>query len=212
MGLSEASINQHKLEILSGERFQFGENWKRFLGALTEQQIQAAEKSLKDMLGVKDLREKSFLDVGSGSGLLSLVARRLGARVHSFDYDPQSVACTIELRRLYFHNDNRWIVESGSALDEEYLKGLGTFDIVYSWGVLHHTGQMWQALRNVHSLVKPGGQLFIAIYNDQGWISTYWKCVKTAYNRNPAFRVAAILTHLPHEIIAPLIVRIITNR
>src|SRR5437773_11611755 len=137
MGLSEASINQHKLEILSGERFQFGENWKRFLGALTEQQIQAAEKSLKDMLGVKDLREKSFLDVGSGSGLLSLVARRLGARVHSFDYDPQSVACTIELRRLYVPADDNWVVEQGSALDADYLKSLGEFDVVYEIGRAH---------------------------------------------------------------------------
>jgi len=210
--LKELSEDQHQREILSRERFQFGENWKRFLRVLTEERIAAAERSLKDMLGVEDLLGKSFLDVGSGSGLFSLVARRLGARVHSFDYDPESVACTMELKRHYFREDNRWSVENGSALDEKYLEALGTFDVVYSWGVLHHTGQMWQALRNVHSLVKPGGQLCIAIYNDQGWVSAYWRFVKKAYNRSSCFRLIAILAHFPTQIIVPLIIRAITNR
>ncbi|MEI9951369.1 MAG: class I SAM-dependent methyltransferase [Pseudomonadota bacterium] len=73
-------------------------------------------------------------------------------------------------------------VERGSALDRGYLDALGTFDIVYSWGVLHHTGKMWQALENVASRVSAGGLLFIAIYNDQGLVSDYWKLVKKVYN------------------------------
>src|SRR6058998_2980585 len=108
------------------------------------------------MLGVPHLNGRAFLDAGSGSGLFSLAARRLGARVHSFDYDPQSVACTLELKRRYFAGDENWKAEEASVLDKDYLKALGTFDVVYSWGVLHHTGQMWQALGNVQTLVAPG--------------------------------------------------------
>src|ERR1044072_5239228 len=101
------------------------------------------------MLEVDNLLGKKFLDVGSGSGLFSLAARRLGAQVHSFDYDPQSVACTGELRRRYFPDDLHWVVQQGSVLDQGYLASLGSFDVVYAWGVLHHTGAMWRALDNI---------------------------------------------------------------
>jgi len=180
-------MSTHAIEIAHGERFEFGKNWSRFLNVLDEQRIARAEESLKQMLEVDDLEGKSFLDIGSGSGLFSLAARRLGARVHSFDYDPHSVACTKELRRRYFNNDSAWRIEEGSALDAGYLKSLGAFDVVYSWGVLHHTGDMWRALDNAQLAVKAGGKLFIAIYNDQGSKSARWKWAKKTYNDLPPF-------------------------
>src|SRR5437899_6784408 len=114
---------QHAHEVAKGERFAFGANWWRFLKVLNDARIAQAEQSLCDMLKVKDLQGKRFLDIGSGSGLFSLAARRLGATVHSFDYDPQSVACTNELKRRYFADDPQWKVEEGSALDEKYISG-----------------------------------------------------------------------------------------
>jgi 2-polyprenyl-3-methyl-5-hydroxy-6-metoxy-1,4-benzoquinol methylase len=172
-------------EVRAGERFEFGKNWSRFLNNLSEPQIAMAEESLKSMLRVESMQGRSFLDVGSGSGLFSLVARRLGARVHSLDFDPHSVACGKELRRRYFPDDDNWTIEEGSALSPEYLSTLGRFDVVYSWGVLHHTGAMWQGLNNVVGCVAPGGLLFIAIYNDQGRASRIWTAVKKIYNRTP---------------------------
>jgi 2-polyprenyl-3-methyl-5-hydroxy-6-metoxy-1,4-benzoquinol methylase len=175
---------EHNLEVQRGERFEFGENWKRFLETLTETRILEAEASLRDMLEVSDLKGKSFLDVGCGSGLFSLVARRMGARVVSFDYDPQSVECTRALKDRFFQKDSDWRIEHGSVLDNSYLAALGQFDIVYSWGVLHHSGNMWQALENVSPLVADEGKLFIALYNDQGRASRFWKTYKQLYNRS----------------------------
>ncbi len=178
-------MSSHAAEVAGGERFEFGENWSRFLSTLDEGRVARAEESLRQMLEVGGLEGKSFLDIGSGSGLFSLAARRLGARVHSLDYDPRSVACTAELRRRYFDGDARWTVEGGSALDEEYISSLGQFDVVYSWGVLHHTGEMWRALANAALPVAAGGRLFVAIYNDTGSQSERWKWIKRTYNRLP---------------------------
>ena len=81
-------------EVNEGERFEFGKNWQNFLSVITEERIIEAEKSLGNFLGETDLTGKRFLDVGSGSGMFSLAARRLGASAYSFDYDTQSVECT----------------------------------------------------------------------------------------------------------------------
>ncbi len=194
-------MSSHAVEIAHGERFEFGQNWTQFLAVLDETRILRAEESLKQMLELEDLSGKSFLDIGSGSGLFSLAARRLGARVHSFDYDPQSVACAAELKRRYFAGDDQWRIEEGSALDADYLRSLGTFDVVYSWGVLHHTGQMWQALENARLPVAAGGKLFIAIYNDTGTQSRRWKWIKRTYNELPRFVRApfALIVIAPEE-------------
>ena len=175
----------HGKEVISGDRFEFGANWALFLRELNEARILMAVDSLKAMLTVESLSGKTFLDMGSGSGLFSLAARRLGARVHSFDYDPQSVACTRQLWDRYYSDDRQWTVDEASVLDISYINSLDQYDVVYSWGVLHHTGNMWQALENAASRVKTGGLLFISIYNDQGPKSHRWLLAKRAYNYLP---------------------------
>lgn len=163
------------------QRFKFGKNWKQFLTTLNEERIHKAEDSLKTYLNLKTLKNKKFLDVGCGSGLFSLAAKKLEAEVYSFDYDQQSVECTKFLKNKFFAKDQSWIIEQGSVLDPEYLEKFKDVDIVYSWGVLHHTGDMKQAFKNILSLPKVGGFLFISIYNDQGPISTFWKWLKKTY-------------------------------
>jgi 2-polyprenyl-3-methyl-5-hydroxy-6-metoxy-1,4-benzoquinol methylase len=174
-------MTDSQLEISSGTRFAFGANWKSFVGLVDDTRIEAACCSLTAALSVTDLSGRTFLDIGCGSGLFSLAAHRLGASVRSFDFDPDSVAATAGLRRQ-LAPDSDWTVDQGSILDERYVAQLGSFDVVYSWGVLHHTGNLWRALETAAQLVKPGGTLFISIYNDQEFASRQWRRVKRLYN------------------------------
>lgn len=185
--MTDENATSTTLDESKADRFAFGANWQAFLETLDDDRIEQAILSLKEMLGVESLEGKSFLDIGSGSGLFSLAAYRLGARVVSIDYDRQSVACTAELRRRESAIDSRWQVEQGSVLDREALDAYGTFDVVYSWGVLHHTGDMDQGIENAYQRVASGGTFFIAIYNDQGAASKRWLAIKRTYNKLPAF-------------------------
>ncbi len=174
---------------MSEERFEFGKNWRAFLSTLSDDRIERSVDSLKRMLGVDTLAGKTFLDIGCGSGLFSLAACKLGARVISIDYDVDSVECALLLREQYMpkSDDSQWKIQQGSVLDESLMESFGTHDIVYSWGVLHHTGEMDRAIDLAQGRVKPGGQLFISIYNDQGKASARWLWIKQLYNRLPRF-------------------------
>lgn len=162
-------------------RFAFGRNWRSFLATLDEHRIDEARRRLSESLSRDDLHGVRALDIGSGSGLSSLVMHQLGADVVAFDYDVDSVACTEELRRRYAPDASNWQIMRGSALDPAFVATLGKFDLVYSWGVLHHTSAMWAAIELAVARVAPHGTLLLALYNDQGWRSRVWRQIKHLY-------------------------------
>ncbi|MYD85405.1 MAG: class I SAM-dependent methyltransferase, partial [Acidobacteria bacterium] len=170
----------------------------RFLAVVDDGRIEEAARSLRTMLGRARLDGLSFLDIGSGSGLFSLAARRLGARVVSFDYDPESVACTRQLKRRYFTDDPDWSIAEASVLDPDFMTALGPFDVVYAFGSLHHTGDLWKAMELAANRVATGGVLHTMIYLDRGLVSVAWRAVKRAYCSSFVGRIAVLAVFVPY--------------
>jgi SAM-dependent methyltransferase len=198
---SSCDEDGHAAEVAQGRRFEFGKNWQRFLSLIDEDRVTKAENSLVAVIGRAQREGDRFLDIGSGSGLSSLAARRAGFDVVSFDYDPASVACTMEVKRRFSPSDSRWQILRGSAIDERFMESLGLFSIVHSWGVLHHTGAMWSAIDLATQRVSDDGLLILAIYNDQGPWSRVWMSLKRVYNLLPRWLRTpyALLVMLPRE-------------
>jgi len=167
--------------------FSFGRNWQDFLKSLSEDRFKNAKFSLTEFLGLDNLQGKSYLDIGCGSGLFSYAAFGLGAdKVVSFDLDPFSIECCKYLREKA-DSPRNWELYQGSILDDNFISKLGKYDIVYAWGVLHHTGKMWEAIKNSAELVNNGGYYYIAIYNKvEGMMgSEFWLRIKKLYNSSP---------------------------
>jgi SAM-dependent methyltransferase len=144
--------------------FSFGANWKSYVESMPEDALDGTIKDLTLWLSPEQIAGKTVLDIGSGSGLHSLAFLHLGAsRVRSFDRDPDSVDATRMLWRKAGSPTN-WDISRGSILDPNLVGALGSFDIVYCWGVLHHTGSLWEAMGNTTALVGAAGRLWVAIY------------------------------------------------
>lgn len=166
-------------------RFEFGRNWHDFIQKnFGEDRVEISKKHMLNFLGREILDGLDMIDIGCGSGLHSVAALEAGAKsVHGFDYDPNSVEATKFVQKQSGNLPN-WTVEQGSVLDDAYMESLPQYDLVYSWGVLHHTGDVWHAVRNAAGRVKPGGLFYIALYSADVQVDPppkFWLDVKRKY-------------------------------
>jgi predicted RNA methylase len=182
-------MSQNLLEFES--HFSFGENWAQYAEKIDETRIEEAEKSLLRLVGRETIQGHTFLDIGCGSGLFSLAAVRLGCkRLLAVDLDPNSVETTRKTLQRYAPSGANWDCKRVSVFDLDPTM-IGTFDVVYSWGVLHHTGAMYKAIEKAAAMVAPNGTLTLALYGKTPFCGL-WRIEKRIYSRSPQWAQRAI--------------------
>jgi SAM-dependent methyltransferase len=166
--------------------FNFGANWESYSKKVIDAgRLTVAAASLGELVGADRLRGRSFLDVGSGTGMFSIAAAQLDAsETLGLDVNPTCVEVAKRNAANFIRVGKRPGFELISILEGQKIEALGLFDIVYAWGSLHHTGRMHDAIRNAAGRVKPGGTFVLAIYN-RHWTSGTWKVIKIVYNLSP---------------------------
>ncbi|MFT5128686.1 MAG: SAM-dependent methyltransferase [Rhodothermales bacterium] len=168
-------------------RFAFGKNWQSYSQrAITPERIEQARRGFAELLGDIKLSGKRFIDIGFGQGLSVTIAAEMGADALGIDIDDDNVAA-VKATQQAMNCAKPPETRVASILDQDFVEAHeGAFDIVHSWGVLHHTGNMKQAMKNACSLVNPGGYFICAIYN-RHWSSGPWVAIKWLYCALPSF-------------------------
>jgi 2-polyprenyl-3-methyl-5-hydroxy-6-metoxy-1,4-benzoquinol methylase len=174
------------------QRFEFGKNWHDFIQKnFDKEKVQISKRHILEFMGRPNLNGLSILDIGCGSGLHSIAMLDAGAdRVDGFDYDANSINAS-KFVQAQVGNPPNWAAEQGSVLDDAYVDKLPLYDMVYSWGVLHHTGEVWHAIKNAASRVKRGGLFYIALYSadvQKNPTPEFWLDVKRKYIASGWFR------------------------
>ena len=113
-------------------------------------------------------KNKRVLDLGCGSGIDSVEFARNGALVISVDFTDRAIMLTEKLFK-----ENRL---SGKVVKADILNlpfDNDTFDLVYSFGVLHHIPDIERALSEISRVLKPHGELSIMLYNKDSILYGY---------------------------------------
>ena len=198
MGDTQSIDSEMPLE----KRFTFGKNWSKFVDSqFNPERLEGSIRVFQDFTSLQVLSSKTFIDVGCGSGLHSLAAHKMGAKkITSFDFDPKAVDATAKLKTMAGSPSN-WAINQGSVLDLDFVSSLGKFDFVYSWGVFHHTGSVWEAIKNTSTLVASEGQMYFALYsldvqpNAEYCLKTKEKEVRSSYFRKMVMEQSYLYTY-----------------
>jgi 2-polyprenyl-6-hydroxyphenyl methylase/3-demethylubiquinone-9 3-methyltransferase len=168
------------------KHFAFGKNWDLYSRQINPQHVENSKKDLIGLIQFESLEGMTVLDIGSGSGIHSLSMMLLGCRdLVSLDYDSDSVSTTKRILSDKIFKGDFQVIQADILKHIPELDGR-TFDLVYSWGVLHHTGDMMKGIDRSIGYVKPGGLIALALYRKTLFCSI-WRIEKLVYSKSPKF-------------------------
>jgi ubiquinone/menaquinone biosynthesis C-methylase UbiE len=119
------------------------------------------------LMPLSEIAGADVLEIGCGSGVHARLLAQAGARLSAVDLTPTAVAMT--KRRLELAGLEATVLEA----DAESLPFPDdSFDVVWSWGVIHHSADTDRVITEIARVLRPGGRLALMVYHRSS--ITFW--------------------------------------
>jgi ubiquinone/menaquinone biosynthesis C-methylase UbiE len=145
----------------------YEESSREFYEATIKNRYESYAPWLKKLIDNIDAKGKIVLELGCGIGVDLLEFAKNGAKVTGLDLTPKHLELAQKLFDTYGHKAT---FIQGDA--ENLTLPSESVDVVYSFGVLHHTPNIDKAIAEIHRVLKPGGQAIVGLYHKNSW--NYW--------------------------------------
>jgi SAM-dependent methyltransferase len=142
----------------------------------------------------REISGRPVLDGGCGNGRWAYGFERLGCEIHGFDASPNGIEYARQHVKGRFDVAN---ILDGESLLRLYTKN--SFDIVWCWGVLHHTGDPERAFQNIAQFVKPGGTMHIYVYGKKSISNRLLRFIFNRFGFKTRVTLARILSAINHS-------------
>ena len=134
---------------------------------------------------------KEVLEIGVGMGTDFLQWNRAGAYATGVDLTEECVALT-RARLLVFGFPDEGRVLQADAENLPFADS--SFDLVYSWGVIHHSPNTRKALEEIVRVMRPGGEGKVMIYNKWSAVSLMYWCLFALFRLKPWLSISNVFS------------------
>jgi ubiquinone/menaquinone biosynthesis C-methylase UbiE len=175
MAALKERVKEHWESEACGTRYGSETNRKRFFDEISKARY-TLEPYIPAFADFPSARGKTILEIGVGAGADFQNWCNQAYHATGVDLTPNAVSLTRERLVLNSVPTDRYVLQISDA--ENLPFDAASFDLVYSWGVLHHTPDTARALREVFRVLKPGGVVKAMIYHVPSWggLMLYLRC------------------------------------
>lgn len=165
----KAQVRSHWEQETCGTRYGTSKERKSYFDEIADFRY-SFEPFIPEFARFHEAKNKRVLEIGVGAGSDFLNWTRHAEHATGVDLTDAAIRLTDENLRLHDIPPSKYTLQRADA--ENLNLPSESFDIVYSWGVLHHSPETVQALKEVFRVLKPGGHTKIMVYHVHSW--TAW--------------------------------------
>jgi len=162
----ERAINQWTKNPIGAESTKYPEGAKEFFEEIRKDRYEVYAPWLLKTFKFEQYKNKKVLEIGVGVGTDHLELAKAGAILTGIDITPKSIELTKKNLELHGYKSNLLVADAENLPFED-----NSFDVVYSFGVLHHVPDTQKAIHEVYRVLKPNDKAIIALYHKY---SLFW--------------------------------------